>query len=258
MKQLTIDKLTFLRGQCPVVDNASLSVTGGELVGLIGPNGAGKTTLLKSLAGLLKPAAGDMRLDGRALSELSDESRARQIAYLAQERTAHWPISVERIVALGRFPHLAPWQQPGEADLAAIEQAMRETDVLQHRTRQITHLSGGEQMRVLLARALAVRAPLMLVDEPVAALDPAHAIAVMQTLRRNAEAGNAVIAVLHDLTLAARFCHRLALMHRGRIVASGSAASVLSAANLREVYGIGLWDPDQGEMPVIPWQLSTS
>lgn len=256
MKQLTIRDLTFMRGECPVVDAASMSLNRGELVGLIGPNGAGKTTLLKLLAGLLKPARGDMLLDDTPLVDLADEVRARTLAYLAQERVAHWPISVERIVALGRFPHLAPWQTPSDSDLAIIRDAMAETDILQHRERPISHLSGGEQMRALLARALAVQAPVLLVDEPVAALDPAHAISVMQALQRNAASGNAVVAVLHDLTLAARFCHRLVLMHRGRVVASGAPSQVLTSTHLRQVYGIDLWQSGDGDTPVIPWHLS--
>ena len=133
---------------------------------------------------------------------------------------------------------------------------MQETDILQHRERQISALSGGEQMRALLARALAVQAPVLLVDEPVAALDPAHAISVMQALERNAAAGNAVIAVLHDLTLAARFCHRLVLMHRGRVVANGAPQDVLTQDNLRQVYGVALWQAGDGERPVVPWHLS--
>lgn len=256
MNQLSIHDLTFLRGECPVVDHASLTVRSGELIGLIGPNGAGKTTLLKTIAGLLKPAKGEMQLDGKSLTAYSTEQRARKIAYLAQERAAHWPLTVERIVSLGRFPHLAPWQQPAEADIEIVHQAMKETDVLQYRDRRITHLSGGEQMRALLARALAVQAPVLLVDEPVAALDPAHAISVMQALQRNAAGGNAVIAVLHDLTLAARFCDQLVLMHRGRVVANGKPDEVLTEKNLREVYGIGLWQNDDSELPVIPWHLS--
>ena len=256
MKELKIRNLTFLRGECPVLDEASMTVRSGELVGLIGPNGAGKTTLLKTLAGLLKPGSGELTLDTQPLATLADEQRARTIAYLAQERVAHWPISVERLVALGRFPHLAPWQTPSEEDLAIIHRAMQETDILQHRERQITALSGGEQMRALLARALAVQAPVLLVDEPVAALDPAHAISVMQALERNAATGNAVIAVLHDLTLAARFCHRLVLMHRGRVVANGTPKDVLTQDNLRRVYGVALWQDGDGERPVIPWHLS--
>ncbi|MCB1757582.1 MAG: ABC transporter ATP-binding protein, partial [Gammaproteobacteria bacterium] len=216
---------------------------------------AGKTTLLKAIAGLIRIESGQIMLGDSQLMSLDAGQRARKVAYLAQERIAHWPLLVERVVALGRFPHLAHWQQPGEQDQRIIDAAMRATDVYDFRQRRISELSGGERMRVLLARALAVQADILLADEPVNALDPAHALAIMQLLRNSCEQGASVIAVMHDLTLAARFCHRLVLMDGGRIIASGSPQEVLTDDHLRQVYHIETYPGNGDEFVVLPWTL---
>ncbi|MHA1113035.1 MAG: ABC transporter ATP-binding protein [Alphaproteobacteria bacterium] len=237
-----------------IVTGAALSASAGELVGLIGPNGAGKTTLLRAVAGLA-PHDGAVRLDGRPASALSRRAFARAVAYLPQGHGVHWPLTVRRLVALGRLPHLLPWQRPGPADATAIDGAMARTDIAHLGGRNVQTLSGGERARVLLARVLAVEAPVLLADEPIAALDPYHQLHVMALLRATADAGAAIVAVLHDLTLAARYCDRLVLMNAGRVVAEGDAATVLDETNLRAAYRLAaLYGEHEGSPYVLPWR----
>jgi iron complex transport system ATP-binding protein len=229
---LTLDALTVRRGDCPVVDNASLSVSAGELVGLIGPNGAGKTTLMRGALGLL-PYTGRS-----SLTDLAPQARARHAAWLPQSREIAWPVSVETLVTLGRTPHLAAGQRPGEQDRQTIAQAIATMGLTGFEARPATELSGGEQARVLIARALAQDTPLILADEPIAGLDPGHQIATMTAFGALARQGKALIVSLHDLGLAARHCTRLVLMHKGRIHADGPPEEVLTDTNLRDVFGI--------------------
>lgn len=211
----------------------------GSLTGVIGPNGAGKSTLIRAILGLVKPAAGVALIDDEPVARMARADIARRIAYLPQGQTLHWPLSVARLVALGRLPHLGPLSRITPADEALIDAAMARADVAHLRDRVATELSGGERARVLLARALAVGAPALIADEPLASLDPGHQIDVMQLLAREAREGALVVAVLHDLTLAARYCDRLLLLSRGRLIADGPPAEVLTADRLARVYGIG-------------------
>jgi len=239
-----------------VVDRVSLALAGGELVGLIGPNGAGKTTLIRTLAGVLRPTAGTVSFDGTPLAQLPRRQLARRLAYMAQGADCHWPLTVERVVALGRLPHLAPWQGPGDNDRRAIGAALAAADLTDFAERRATSLSAGERARALLARALAVEPEALLADEPVAALDPGHQLDLMTLLHGRARAGAAVVVVLHDLSLAARFCHRLVLLHRGRVLAEGRPEDVLTAETLAEAYGIeALIGRQDGEPYVVPWRV---
>lgn len=255
MSLLSVNKLSVTLSNREVIKQASLSLGHGEFLGLVGPNGAGKSTFLKTLASLITPVGGTIEMDGSAVQKLPSEQRARRISYLAQDRTAHWPLKVERVVALGRFPHLAHWQNPGDDDQRIINEVIRDADIEHLRDRRYCNLSGGERMRVLLARALAVRADILLADEPITALDPAHAISVMQLLRNTCDSGNSVITVMHDLTLSARFCHKLVLMDKGTIIASGAPQDVLSEENLRKVYQVQAWSPGTDGYFVLPWNL---
>lgn len=255
MSLLSTQQLAVSLGKHKVVSNATIKLEPGRFYGLVGPNGAGKTSLLKTLAGLIKPTSGKMSFNDQNLSAIPIEQRARKIAYLAQDRTAHWPLLTERVVALGRFPHRAHWQKLGDEDAAIVQAAMTSADVLQFKDRRIDTLSGGEVMRVLLARAIAVQAEILLADEPVSALDPAHALAVMQLLQDECKDSRSVVAVMHDLTLAARFCHELILMHKGQIIAQGKPMDVLSAENLKQVYNISTYDASTDEQMILPWNL---
>lgn len=221
-----------------VLSDISLMIRPGEMVALLGVNGAGKTTLMRLLAGLLPPSAGQLLLDGAALDAISPEARAKRIVWLPQTPDIHWPISVERLVMLGRLPYLKAFRREGEADLEAVARAIEATGVGGFRTRPVTSLSAGERARVLLARALATDAPLLLADEPVAALDPAQGFRMLELLQREAQRGRGVLAVLHDLSLAARFFSRILLLHDGKLLADGPPGRVLSDEHIARVFGI--------------------
>jgi iron complex transport system ATP-binding protein len=244
--RLSVSNLHASLGGARVLSGVSLDFDGPSFVGLIGPNGVGKTTLVRAIANLI-PFEGAITLDGVAIGAMETRARARALAYLAQGAESHWPLTVERLVALGRLPHLEPFRAPQSADEAAIEHAMRLADVETFRDRDVLTLSGGERARVLLARALAVEAPLLLVDEPVSSLDPYHQLGVMGVLRAYAREGRMVVAVLHDLSLAARYCDHLVLLNEGRIRANGTPREVLTPENLRAVYRVEARMSGEGE-----------
>jgi iron complex transport system ATP-binding protein len=222
----------------PVLRDAGFSAQPGELIGLVGPNGAGKTTLLRAISQLIPARAGTVTWQGQALGSLDARARARTLAYLPQGQAVHWPLTARRLVGLGRLPSLGPFGRAGAQDEAAVERAMAAADVLAFADRLTSTLSGGERARVLLARALAVEAPVLLADEPTASLDPYHALEIMELLRRTADAGRLVVLVMHDLGLVARFCDRLVLVDGGRTVAEGPPRAVLTPERLRQVYRV--------------------
>jgi iron complex transport system ATP-binding protein len=242
---LALSSLSAELGRKTVLRDVALTVKEGEFVGLIGPNGAGKSTLLRAVLGLT-PSQGKVELGGRAAASMSAAERARLVSYLPQEREIAWPVTVERLVSLGRTPHLPPFARPGRADDAAIRGAMRRMDVEGFAARRATELSGGEKARVLIARALAQEAPLLLADEPTAGLDPAHQITLMQVFVGIAKEGRSVVTCLHDLGLAARWCSRLVLLADGSVVADGAPRDVLTAARLRDIYGIEAYVGENG------------
>ncbi|MDO9370294.1 MAG: ABC transporter ATP-binding protein [Sphingopyxis sp.] len=250
MVTIALDHVGVTLGRRPVIQGVSAEFGPGTLIGIVGPNGAGKSTLARAILALV-PASGTVRVDGVDATAMPRGEFARRIAYVPQGQTLHWPLTVERLVGLGRLPHLAPMSRIADTDTAAIERAMDRADVLELRDRIATELSGGERARVLFARALAVEAPALIADEPLASLDPGHQIDVMEMLRAEAASGALVIAVLHDLTLAARYCDRLLLIDEGRIVADGTPAHVLTAERLRAIYGIDAQVETDGEWPTI-------
>jgi iron complex transport system ATP-binding protein len=247
---LSLRDLRVRLGGRRAIDGVSLEIAPGAVTGLIGPNGAGKSTLLRAALGLL-PAEGERLLGGEPLPRLSAGERARRAAYLPQEREIGWPVTVETLVALGRAPHRRPVAPLAEADRAAIRAAMARMDIARFADRPATELSGGERARVLIARALAQDAPLLLADEPTAGLDPAHQIALMETLAALAREGRGVLASLHDLGLAARWCDRLVLLHEGRVAADGPPRTVLTPGRLAEVYGVRAHIAWGAEGPVV-------
>lgn len=235
----------------PVLRGIDLSLPRGQLVGLIGCNGAGKSTLLRVLAGLVPADEGTVLVDGQPVGTIDPKERARLIAYLPQTGPAHWNLSVEALVRLGRLPHFANPRRDGDA----VARALDATATAHLRGRDVDTLSGGERMRVLLARALAVEAPVLLADEPVAALDPRQQLLVLGLLRRMAEAGGLIVAVLHDLSLASRFCDRLVLLNRGAVLADGPCGAVLTDANIAAAYGVSAVRVDHaGERFILPWR----
>lgn len=238
------------RGQT-ILDAVDLELRPGELLGLCGPNGAGKTALLRTAIGLERCSAGVVRTNGRALYDLSGMERARQMAYLPQSAEAAWPISVGEAVLLGRLPH---GRRIGPEDLRLRDEALAAVGLTALAARPLTALSGGERALALLARAIAVGAPVLLLDEPGAALDPSHQLTVMRLFRRLAEAGTAICLVLHDLALAARFCDRIALLDAGRLVAEGPAEAVLNDERLASVYAVrGIRQEIDGSLRLVAW-----
>jgi iron complex transport system ATP-binding protein len=235
-----------------VVDGAAFDLRAGELVALVGPNGAGKTTLIRALAGLI-PADGRIEIDGHPLSEFAPIERARRIAYLPQGHVFHWPMAAAAVVALGRYPYADTFSALSDADRAAIGRALSATGAQAFAARSVMTLSGGERARVALARALASEAPILLADEPTVSLDPRHQLTVMELLVKAARDGGAVLAVLHDLTLAARFADRVAVMDRGRIVADGAPRAVLTPEGIAAVFRVEaeIMDTDAGPLPVL-------
>jgi iron complex transport system ATP-binding protein len=221
-----------------IVRDASLSLNTGELVGLIGPNGAGKSTLLKAMLGIRDRDTGTVALDGQNFFDLPSRERARRVAFLPQERHIEWRLPGRDVVMLGRYPHHSGFGGYSSEDEAAVDRAISSIDGQSLVDKPVTVLSGGERTLVLLARALAVEAPLLLVDEPIAALDPYHQLHVMEILKGLAQNGGGVLAVIHDLSLAARFMDRLVLMDKGAIVAEGRPADVLIPQLLKRVYRI--------------------
>ena len=216
----------------PVLEAVSLDVGAGEFVGIIGPNGAGKTTLMRAALGLV-PADGES-----SLGRLARSARARHVAWMPQDRSIAWPISVEALVMLGRLPHRGAGRAAGAADRAQVAEAIRRVGLQGFEARAVTKLSSGERNRALIARALAQQTPLILADEPIAGLDPAHQIGTMETFAELAGDGRAVVLSIHDLGLAARHCTRLVLLGEQRVVADGPPARVLTPDNLARIFGI--------------------
>ena len=247
----------LVEGNC-LVKNISLKLAPGEFVGLIGPNGAGKSSLLRMLSGLAKPTAGDLGLQLQdqplqPFNAINPIERAKLLAYLPQQERPAWPLEVEHLVGLGR----APWHRPlgGKTaqDKTAVERALALTELNHLRQRRVDTLSGGELQRALLARVFAGEPQIILADEPIAALDPYHQLHIMELLRDQAQQGGSVLAALHDLSLAARYCSRLLLIHHGELVAAGEPIAVLTEANLQQVYGISAYvDCREDGVVIIP------
>jgi len=238
----------------PILNGVSLSLPSRQLVALVGPNGAGKTTLLRALAGLV-PSTGGIEVGGDHLSSLSLRERAKRFGYLPQGHHVHWPLPAKDVVALGRYPHGAT--DPARLsplDEAAVLRAMQVTNVVAFAERPVTELSGGERSRVALARVLAVEAPIVLADEPIASLDPRYQIDVMLNLRSAADRGVLVVVVTHDLGLAARFADTVLVLSDGRLVAQGKPEHALSEQIMADVFRISAYRADyRNETVILPW-----
>ena len=230
MSLLSLTQFGVKRGARDVLRNVDLAVNTGELVGIIGPNGVGKTTLMRAALGLMSHSGSS------SLAALSPTARGRAVAWLPQAREIAWPVSVHQLVLLGRIPYSR--QKVSGEDDAAVAAALEKMGLDRFATRIATQLSGGEQARALIARALAQETPLLMADEPIAGLDPAHQISTMQTFQTLAAEGRSVIVSLHDLGLAARHCTRLIVLDKGGIVADGPPLDVLNADLLRRVFSI--------------------
>ena len=230
---MELDGISVSLGERTVLKSVSLQAAQGEFIGLVGPNGAGKSTLLRAAAGLIPVEGGGRKVGGTELATLNARERARQLAYLPQMRPVYWGVSARAIVALGRFAFGAPLREDPQ-DAAAIDRALADCAATHLANRAASTLSGGELARIHLTRALAGETPLLLADEPIAALDPEHQFSVMSLLRKKADEGRAVIAALHDLPLAARYCTRIIVLQDGAIAGDGAPETALTPKLLRE------------------------
>jgi len=247
MSGLTVENLSVTIDARRILGAVSFTIAPGEIVGLIGPNGAGKSTALRAVLGLITAEATRIELDGHDARALSPRERAKLIAYLPQARDVHWPISGRALVALGRAPYGDAEAPRGQE---AIARALKQTDASEFAQRNVLTLSGGELARVLLARAFAVEAPVLLADEPLASLDPGHQLQVMEHLKAAAKI-SAVLIVMHDLAAAARYCDRLYLLDKGKVAASGSASEVIASPALEVAFAVRLLRSEIGGVPLI-------
>jgi iron complex transport system ATP-binding protein len=240
------DAVSFSYGERAALQGVTFTARAGELVALVGPNGAGKSTLLRLAAGLLAPSAGSVTVGGLAAHAAPRRALARVCALVPQEPRAPWPFTVREAVMMGRAPHQGLLAFPGPFDHGAVDGALRACDLLDLADRRLDALSGGERRRVFFARALAQEPRVLLLDEPTAFLDLAHQVAAMDMARVAARAGLCVVAVLHDLNLAAAACDRLVALRDGRVVAEGIPAEVLTEERVADVWGVPVWRGQNG------------
>lgn len=254
MTELTARNVTVRWGGRAIVDGVGFNLRAGMFVALVGANGAGKSTLLSCLAGLLKPDAGEVRLDEQPVAAMSGRALARRRAYLPQSPRSEWPISVERLVALGLTPQLPAFGGLEGGYEPRLTQVIEACDLVQHRHQPATTLSGGELARAMLARALIGDPEILLADEPMAGLDPRHALDAADRLRRLAsEAGKLVVATIHDLNLAARYATHLMALRDGRLLAFGAMGVVLSPDLLRETFDVEACVSGQGRETLVDY-----
>ncbi|NOQ16925.1 MAG: ATP-binding cassette domain-containing protein [Methyloprofundus sp.] len=238
MKLLEATDISIQFGDRVILNNINFNIMQGEFVGLIGPNGCGKTSLLRTLAGLLPENANKVAILGQPLSDWQRQHLAQKLAYLPQGNESHWAVTVETLVMLGRLPHQKSWAEASDQDREIVLQALIACDVSQFATRTVDTLSGGERARVFLARALAVEPSLLLADEPIAGLDPGHQLEVMEKFRSLSASGMGIITVIHDLTLAMRYCDKLVMLGDRQIIAQGKPEQVLNTKNLAQCFHI--------------------
>jgi len=224
-------------GVIPALDGVSLTVPAGEFVGIVGPNGSGKTTLLRAIAGLVRPERGTVFVDGADVRGLSARQIARTVALVPQRPQHGFGFTALEMVLMGRAPYLGALDREGAADLAVARRAMEQTRTWHLRHRPVDDLSGGEQQRILLARALTQTPRVLLLDEPTAHLDIHHQVEMLRLVADGNRSGLTVVAALHDLNLASMFCRRLVLLQEGRVVSAGTPEEVLTADRVRRVYG---------------------
>lgn len=251
MSRIEAARLTVRRGGRAILNDVSLSVDSGLLVAVIGANGAGKSTLLNCLAGLLKPDSGEVLFEGKAIGAWKPAELARARAFVPQNPRCEWPISVERLVALGLTPALPAFGALPQAMAARVEQTLADCDLLRLRDQPATTLSGGELGRAMLARALAGDPQALIIDEPTAGLDPRHALDAMARLKALAGRGRLVLASVHELTLAARYADVIVALRDGAVVAQGPARGLLTPGLLKEVFEVDSRISQTAEGPLI-------
>jgi iron complex transport system ATP-binding protein len=257
---LQVDSVSFAYGRgrtaARVLEEVTLDVPPASIVAVLGPNGSGKTTLLRLTAGLLAPAAGRVRLDGRDIAAMPRRELARRLAVVPQETHAAFDFTVLDLVLMGRYPHLGAFELEGAADVAIAREALAATGMAAFERRRFSTLSGGEKQRVVIASALAQQANLLLLDEPTASLDMGHQITLVHLLHRlNAGRGTTILVSTHDLNFAAAVARRLVLLRQGRVLAAGPVEDVLTAANVQTLYGVRAdvrYHAGAGHLTVVP------
>ncbi|MCL6518578.1 MAG: heme ABC transporter ATP-binding protein [Armatimonadetes bacterium] len=253
-----LDRLRISYNSVPVLDDISFKVNRGEFLGIIGPNGSGKSTLLRAMTGILPPAAGSVKLEGKEVSQIPSRSLALRIAVVPQEILVTFDFTVLEIVLMGRAPYLGRLEFEDQDDLEIAREALKRTNLLHLANRRIEKLSGGERQRVMIARALAQNTDILFLDEPTAHLDINYQVEILHLLKReNVEYGKTIVVVLHDLNLAAEFCNRLLMLSGGKLYVDGTPEEVITASNVQKVYGTPVWvrrHPTSGR----PYVLSIS
>ena len=247
-------------GALPGVQQVSLDIQHGAIVGILGPNGSGKTTLLRLLAGMLTPASGQVSLDGTSLAAMARRDLARRVAVVPQETRLAFDYSVLEIALMGRYPHLGAFELEGPSDVAIARKALTATGTAHLETRSFSTLSGGEKQRVVIASALAQEADILLLDEPTASLDLGYQLDVCTLITRlNRERSLTVVVATHDLTFAAALCQSLVLLRSGRVLASGPTRDTLTADTIRALYDVEAaidWNERAGHLTVVPIERS--
>jgi iron complex transport system ATP-binding protein len=241
MPILELERISFKYGEKRVLQDATFSVEKGEFFGILGPNGSGKSTLLNLIDGIRLPCEGEIRIKGITPGKMQRKDLARLVAVVPQEASWVFPLTVEEVVLMGRTPHIGRLAFESERDLAVARSAMEATDLLPFASRLMETLSGGERQRVLIARALAQEPEVILLDEPTASLDIAHQIRTFDLIRSlSRSAGITVVAVTHDMNLAALYCDRIALLEEGRLHSLGCPGEVITESHIKEVYRVNV------------------
>lgn len=249
---ITLKNLSYAFGKRVVLDGLETSFEDGGFYAIMGANGCGKTTLLRCVAGLLTPQRGEVRIDGRRVTDLSARELAQRVAFVRQHPQTDFEFSAFETVLMGRNPYQSRLQNESEEDWRIVEESMRETNTWHLRFAKPHEMSGGELQRVMLARALAQRTPILLLDEPISNLDIAHQFEILDLLREvNREQGKTILLVVHDLNMALRYCRQLLLVHGGRIHYEGNIAEGLTPENIRTVFGVNA-EMSEGTLRLTP------
>ncbi|HEV2574660.1 MAG TPA: ABC transporter ATP-binding protein [Beijerinckiaceae bacterium] len=244
---IVVDHLSVSLAGRTIIDDLSLSLDAGQFIAVIGPNGSGKTTFLRALAGQM-PASGSIAINGTPIDRLSLPQRARAISYLPQDmRQPIWPVPVRDIVALG----LMPFDTHASDDDPAVEQQLQDFDLIDLAERGVDRISGGERMRALLARAMVGPQPIVLLDEPLNSLDPAHQLRVMDLCQKRAEAGSLVIAVIHDIDFAMRYATRILAFKDGRLAADDLPRRLIKTDVLAKIFGVAVAQAQTPDGPIL-------